>query len=48
VSAGIAGTLNYYFVRSWGRRAQKHFEQRHRSVRDRKLLMLPGESLGLS
>jgi hypothetical protein len=44
VSAGVAGTLNYYFVRSWGRRAQKHFEQRHRSVRDRKVLLLPGES----
>lgn len=32
VSAGVGGALNYYFVRSWGRRAQKHFEQRHRSA----------------
>lgn len=32
VSAGVGGALNYYFVRSWGRRAQKHFEQRHRAV----------------
>ncbi len=46
VSAGVAGTLNYYFVRSWGRRAQKHFEERHRSVRNQKLLLShpePGE-----
>ena len=47
VSAGLAGGLNYYFVRSWGRRAQRHFEARHRSVADQKLL-LPSEreSLG--
>jgi EcsC protein family len=32
VSAGVAGTINYYFVRSWGRRAQKHFLQRHWEV----------------
>ena len=32
VSAGVAGTINYYFVRSWGRRAQKHFLQRHYAV----------------
>jgi uncharacterized protein (DUF697 family) len=32
VSAGVAGTINYYFVRSWGRRAQKHFLDRHRAV----------------
>ncbi|MGH9572781.1 MAG: EcsC family protein, partial [Candidatus Acidiferrales bacterium] len=29
ISAGIAGTINYYFVRSWGRRAHRHFAQRH-------------------
>src|ERR1700693_860042 len=33
LSSGIGGTLNYYFVRSWGRRAQKHFLARHREVR---------------
>lgn len=33
VSAGAAGALNYYFVRGWGRRAQKHFEQRHAIAR---------------
>lgn len=25
----IGGTLNYYFVREWGRRAQEHFRQRY-------------------
>jgi len=33
LSAGFGGTLNYYFVRSWGRRAQKHLLARHRAVR---------------
>jgi EcsC protein family len=33
LSAGAGAALNYYFVRAWGRRAQKHFEARHRAVR---------------
>lgn len=33
ISAGFAATLNYYFVRAWGKRAQKHFADRHRIVR---------------
>ncbi len=37
VSAGAAGALNYYFVRGWGRRAQKHFEQRHAVVRAQRI-----------
>jgi uncharacterized protein (DUF697 family) len=37
ISAGAAGTLNYYFVRTWGRRAQKHFAERHHAVRTRGL-----------
>lgn len=49
LSSGIGGTLNYYFVRSWGRRAQKHFLERHRAVRDHglpesKILNLPSQS----
>jgi hypothetical protein len=32
VSAGAGATINYYFVRGWGRRAQKHFLARHHSV----------------
>lgn len=35
VSAGACGALNYYFVRAWGRRAQKHFLARHLSVLSR-------------
>ena len=34
LSAGAGGALNYYFVRSWGRRAQRHFAERHRAVRE--------------
>jgi uncharacterized protein (DUF697 family) len=37
LSAGIGGSLNYYFVRSWGRRAQCHFLGRHRQARARTL-----------
>jgi hypothetical protein len=33
LSAGGAATLNYYFVRTWGRRAHKHFLEKHRAVR---------------
>jgi EcsC protein family len=32
ISAAAAGGLNYYFVRAWGRRAQKHFRARHLAV----------------
>jgi uncharacterized protein (DUF697 family) len=32
LSAGIAGTLNYYFVRSWGRRARQHFVEKRRAA----------------
>jgi hypothetical protein len=32
LSAGAAGALNFYFVRGWGRRAQKHFRARHLAV----------------
>jgi EcsC family protein len=37
LSAGVGGSLNYFFVRSWGRRAQRHFLDRHRDVRTRGL-----------
>lgn len=33
LSAGTAAALNYMFVRSWGRRAQRHFIERRRSLR---------------
>ncbi len=32
LSAGIAGTLNYYFIRSWGRRARRHFMDRRQRL----------------
>ncbi|MGB6979962.1 MAG: EcsC family protein [Candidatus Acidiferrales bacterium] len=38
VSAGAGGALNYYFVRAWGRRAQKHFLARHREIASRRAL----------
>ncbi|HLY61430.1 MAG TPA: EcsC family protein [Terriglobia bacterium] len=32
--SSIAGcTLNYYFVRAWGRRAKRHFRERHMRIR---------------
>jgi hypothetical protein len=37
LSAGAGGSLNYFFVRSWGRRAQRHFIERHRSLRGERL-----------
>ena len=46
ISAGIAGTINYYFVRSWGRRARRHFVERHRTfvrLGPNAPLMLPAE-----
>jgi uncharacterized protein (DUF697 family) len=33
LSAGAAATLNYYFVRAWGRRAENHFLEKHRAAR---------------
>ncbi|MGH9735936.1 MAG: EcsC family protein [Candidatus Acidiferrales bacterium] len=33
ISAGAAGALNYWFVNSWGRRAQRHFLERRRTLR---------------
>ena len=32
LSAAFAATINYYFVRAWGRRAQRHFLERHLEV----------------
>jgi hypothetical protein len=29
LSSAIGATLNYYFVRTWGRRAMTHFRQKH-------------------
>jgi hypothetical protein len=47
LSAGIGGTLNYYFVRTWGRRAQKHLLERHNSARANPRLAIDGNSTRL-
>jgi hypothetical protein len=40
-SAGVAATLNFYFVRTWGRRADQHFLQKHRAARKIVLSVAP-------
>ncbi len=43
-SSVIGAGLNYYFVRTWGRRAQAHFRERHLKLRneaDAEALVLP-------
>lgn len=48
LSAGTAAALNYWFVRSWGRRAQRHFIERRRAMRgsigESKPFLLPSPS----
>ena len=34
-SSAIGGTLNYYFVRTWGNRAREHFRTKHLEARRR-------------
>ncbi|MGB7586063.1 MAG: EcsC family protein [Terriglobales bacterium] len=43
VSSVIGAGLNYYFVRAWGERAQRHFRERHleKRARLREQQMLP-------
>ncbi|MGE5326793.1 MAG: EcsC family protein [Deltaproteobacteria bacterium] len=33
LSAVAAGGMNYYFIRQWGRRAKRHFQERHAARR---------------
>ena len=33
VSSALGATLNYYFVREWGRRSKLHFQRRHTRIR---------------
>jgi EcsC protein family len=35
VSSAIGAGLNYYFVRAWGERAQRHFREKHLELRQR-------------
>jgi EcsC protein family len=48
VSAGAAATINYYFVRGWGRRAQRHFLARHESMIGRTPRTISAASRGAS
>lgn len=41
VSSAIGGALNYYFVRAWGERAMSHFRDKHRAVRQSRILTGP-------
>ncbi|MGB9104086.1 MAG: EcsC family protein [Terriglobales bacterium] len=41
LSSAIGATLNYYFVRTWGRRAMTHFRQKHDARRARLTLTQP-------
>ncbi len=49
VSSAIGAGLNYYFVRAWGERAQRHFREKHLRLRGQLALeagetpVLPGE-----
>lgn len=36
VGMGAGAAINYYFVRSWGRRARAHFAKRHHAIRERR------------
>jgi hypothetical protein len=36
LSSVVGATLNYYFVRTWGKRALAHFRQRHLEERNRR------------
>jgi hypothetical protein len=37
VSGAIGGGLNYFFVRQWGRRAKRHFREKHQLLRATRL-----------
>jgi len=41
VSSAIGAGLNYYFVRAWGERAQRHFREKHLEFRQRRALETP-------
>ncbi|MGH9739143.1 MAG: EcsC family protein [Candidatus Acidiferrales bacterium] len=50
VGMGAGAAINYYFVRSWGRRARAHFAKRHRAIRERlegPVVPAPSQSVAL-
>lgn len=50
VSGVLGGALNYYFIREWGRRAKRHFRERHLERRELRfaappnILLFPGST----
>ena len=44
VSSVLGAGLNYYFVRTWGERARKHFRERHLAMRGRTRELPPAGS----
>ena len=47
LSAVGAGGMNYYFIRQWGRRANRHFQERHAATRGRLVFEAAGRTLEL-
>jgi hypothetical protein len=47
VSGAIGGGLNYFFVRQWGRRAKRHFREKHQMVRAMRLNVAQPERTAL-
>jgi hypothetical protein len=47
LSAAAAGGMNYYFIRQWGRRAKRHFQERHAATRGRLVFETAGRTLEL-
>ena len=41
VSGALGGTLNYYFVREWGRRAKRYFREKHHRARTQQQMVAP-------
>jgi hypothetical protein len=53
VSGALGAALNYYFIREWGRRAKRHFRERHLERRQLRfsappnILLFPGSTPSL-
>ncbi len=44
LSSVIGGALNYYFVSAWGRRAMRHFREKHLTVRSKRVSAVSSET----
>ncbi len=47
LSAVTAGGMNYYFIRQWGRRAKKHFQEKHAAMGQRPVLETTGRTINI-